>query len=90
MVTDELIKLFALPDVMESYCAECGIPTRSVQHTLCDECEDYIDELDGGFYEEEPDYSDFDCTCGAWQWSEKEGKPIHVADCVCGSNEPWR
>ena len=66
-----------LSGVVESFCAECGIQ--------CDECEDYIYE-----HEEEPDYSDFNCTCGAWQWSDKLGKPIHIADCVCGSNELWR
>ena len=39
--------------------------------------------------DDEPDYSDFDCTCGAWIWSEKQQKPIHIADCICGSSAPW-
>lgn len=51
-----------------------------------DDDEDY-DERD--YDDDEPDYSDFDCTCGAWQWSKSEDKPIHVADCYCGSSEPW-
>ena len=46
--------------------------------------EDIDDDID-----DDPDYSDFDCKCGAWRWSEKQGKPIHIADCVCGSSEPW-
>lgn len=25
------------------------------------------------------------CWCGAWQWSEKRGEYIHVADCCCGA-----
>lgn len=39
--------------------------------------------------DKEPDYDNFDCTCGAWKWSKTEGKPIHIADCCCGSSEPW-
>lgn len=53
--------------------------------------EDYeeIYDDDDDYDDDEPDYSDFNCTCGAWTWSKTEGKPIHVADCCCGSNEPW-
>lgn len=49
--------------------------------------EDYDDSDDD--YDDDPNYDDFDCTCGAWQWSKTEGRPIHVADCCCGSSEPW-
>lgn len=47
-----------------------------------DDDEDYLDDQDSN-------YDDFDCECGAWQWCTVTGKPIHVADCCCGSSEPW-
>ena len=76
--------------VVESYCAECGDPTY---YDLCNDCDDERARLDSNYFcqddEDEPDYSDFDCTCGAWVWSEKAGRPIHIADCICGSSEPW-
>ncbi len=74
-----------------SFCRECGDRTESVQHHLCDDCEEYIDDIDDwdDSGEDESDYSDFDCTCGAWKWDATSGKPIHVADCFCGSSEPW-
>ena len=25
------------------------------------------------------------CTCGAYVWSMKRGKFVHVADCICGN-----
>ena len=57
-------------------------------------CDDERDREDADYWgqyddDDEPDYSDFDCTCGSWQWSEKSGRPIHIADCICGSSEPW-
>lgn len=76
----------------ENVCSECGTRTQSDQHTLCDDCEEYIDNIDAGLDyddDDEADYSDFDCTCGAWKWSPQKAKPIHIADCVCGSSEPW-
>lgn len=48
-----------------------------------------MESFEPDFEDNEPDYSDFDCSCGAWRWSDKIGKPIHVADCICGSSEPW-
>jgi len=78
--------------IADSFCRECGTRTESIQHLLCDDCEEYIDSLDDDDYyddEDESDFSDFDCTCGAWEWDDKSGKPIHIADCFCGSSEPW-
>jgi hypothetical protein len=78
-------KLFGLSIVVEGYCDNCGCPCGG---DICDDCESLL--LDDDDYEDdEPDYSNFDCTCGAWRWSEKLGRPIHVADCICGSSEPW-
>ena len=64
--------------------------SEEISFQECDCCgwpnnDDYEDVYD----EEEPDYSDFDCTCGAWEWSDKLSEPIHLADCICGSSEPW-
>lgn len=59
------------------YCQSCG----ALDEMDC--CCENDDEDD------EPNYDDFDCTCGAWRWSKKLGKPIHIADCICGSSEPW-
>lgn len=70
-------------------CCNCGCPCNI---DICEECENIFndyDTYDDQYEDEEPDYHDFDCTCGAWHWSEKQGKPIHIADCICGSNEPW-
>lgn len=60
----------------------------SCKNCNCEECrpqeeieDDYLDEDDDSFER-------FDCTCGAWQIS-KSGKIIHVADCYCGSGEPF-
>ena len=74
-------QLLGLSDVVESYCNNCGCFSES---DICDDCDSLFD-----YENDEPDYSDFDCTCGAWKWSEKKAKPIHVADCICGSSEPW-
>ena len=81
-------KLLGLSGVVESFCSECGVPCY---YDMCNDCSDDIARLDADcdYDDDEPDYSDFDCSCGAWQWSEKAGKPIHVADCICGSSEPW-
>lgn len=61
-----------------------------IQFQSCDCCGYPAHEDEDDYYDEdEPDYTDFDCTCGAWVWSDKQCKPVHVADCICGSNEPW-
>jgi hypothetical protein len=75
-----------LSGVVESLCEDCGCEVEYPGASYCEDCM----EADRYYYEEEEkDYSDFDCTCGAWEWSEKAGKPIHIADCFCGSSEPW-
>lgn len=71
---------------MSDLCEECGCEVEYPGASYCEDCM----EADRHYYEEEEeDYIDFDCTCGAWRWSEKAGKPIHIADCCCGSSEPW-
>lgn len=85
----EQVKNCSIPNVVESYCSECGVPCF---YDICDDCDDERARIDSDYWEQdddEPDYSDFDCTCGAWEWSEKQGRPIHIADCICGSSEPW-
>lgn len=47
-----------------------------------DEFDESLDE-DEIWQREQEDYAR--CWCGAWQWSEKRGEFIHVADCVCGA-----
>ena len=80
-----------LSGVVESFCRQCGDPCYM---DLCNDCDDDRAREDADYWgqyddDDEPDYSDFDCTCGSWQWSEKSGRPIHIADCICGSSEPW-
>lgn len=48
-----------------------------------------IYEDEDWFDEEDNSESNFDCTCGAWKWSQKEQKFIHCSDCICGSSEPF-
>lgn len=67
-------------------CEECHSAPAKPGFDWCNHC---LEEEAIRWEEEEEDYSDFDCTCGAWQWNKKEGRPIHVADCICGSSEPW-
>ena len=75
-----------IPSVVVRFCSECGCESYNEGWDICHDCL----ESDSQRYDDyEPDYSDCDCLCGAWQWSEKEGKPIHIADCCCGSSEPW-
>ena len=74
--------------MIQDLCNECGHEPAMKTSNWCYSCL----EEDSERWEEEEDnknYDDFDCSCGAWQWSEKESKPIHVADCICGSSEPW-
>ena len=74
-----------IPVVVESYCDNCGCPCDS---DICDDCDSSLCG-DDDYEDDEPDYSDFDCTCGAWKWSEEAGRLICLADCCCGSREPW-
>ena len=89
--TPETTSHAPLSGVVESFCRQCGDPCYM---DLCNDCDDERAREDADYWgqdddDDEPDYSDFDCTCGAWQWSEKSGRPIHIADCICGSSEPW-
>ena len=74
-----------LSGVVESLCEDCECEVEYPGASYCEDCM----QADRHYYEEDKDYDDFDCSCGAWQWSENEAKPIHVADCCCGSSEPW-
>lgn len=79
-----------IADVRVRLCSECGCENYTEGYDICHDClESDSQRYDDYYHDNEPDYSDFDCTCGAWQWSEKQGKPIHIADCCCGSSEPW-
>lgn len=59
----------------------------------CKNCKNYIpyeEEDDDEPFLDDDEYQDrenerlAECTCGAWQWSQKRGEFVHVADCVCG------
>lgn len=58
------------------YCEYC-------EHTpcICDDEEDFYDEE---WQEEQEQLALAECTCGAWVWSQKQGRFVLVADCCCG------
>ena len=66
-------------------CENCG------HYCHCeDEADDYEDHnLEDYEQDEEDNLKIFDCICGAWVISKQSGKIIHVADCICGSSEPF-
>jgi len=49
-----------------------------------DDPEDELDDIDPKEIEEEENLEKGTCICGAWVWSDKQKKFIHVADCCCG------
>ena len=52
------------------------------------EDEELIDDWDDDT-DDEPNFEYFDCVCGAWKWSVNVQRFIHIADCICGSSEPF-
>ena len=49
-------------------------------HECYEEDEDRYDEED---WRESEQRDAEECTCGAWEWSDKASKFVRVADCVC-------
>lgn len=60
-----------------------GIIDDEIEHD--EEEYDYFDaeDYEEKRFEKECEYA-ASCTCGAWQFN-KNNKPVHVADCICGN-----
>ena len=78
------------PIVVRS-CRECGVQLlddKERQIGMCEDCYCEDDGKDEDFYieqrERELEERAGNCTCGAWQMTDK-GEVIHVADCCCGA-----
>jgi len=64
----------------DGFCHYCGIQDESNNFDANDFYEQQKED------EEEEEYERaLSCTCGAWKLNKK-GKPVHIADCLCGAD----
>ncbi len=64
-------------------CKMCNILIADGRGDLCPPRQDEFENYDPEREQEKEDERMAECHCGAFQWSQKQGKFVQIADCVC-------